>query len=1134
MKILVWNCPWASQGDLFFFEGCFERHLLKQANILAEEGHEVFVAYPKHLQRSALGLRDDIKHIVLPHEVVSLTPVEDEVLSYIYAKPESDFVVSIASKISRVLPEIVDVVLLWENPVPYLEAIYPNALIVNQMPGAFCRPPFPNTVTFDVMGLYSTGTLSNISSEMASDKYKKSPSNIGGYFRDAVIESLNKTADRNLERLFDGGGGYVLTPLQISNHYAYKNDSNFKNQLEFLSSVLDSDRDGIHVVTHYISKFAKEIVLTDNNYEKFKELNPNIMWDPYLDKIPSPSQLLLPLVNSVSTVSSSIGVQAAVLGKPVRIFGKSHIRWLDRANLHGLGSSPEHLADNLSDFLSDRYNVLYTSITEDGKFLTNLLEELRVSHNNTNIIEKTVSFSNIDSCYADYLIRSFNIEGHKKAMRKHSDGSEISDEEVAKYARFSSNDKAKAISFDVFDTLIFRPLENPSDLYAILAAKVDEKFGPIFSDFAKVRADSEDNARLESSADEISFDEIYNHIQEHYNLTSEVRDCIQRMEVDLEIDLVLPRKRGQALWQQALKSKKPVYLISDMYLSSDTVSKMLTKTGYRGYAKLFVSSEYGARKKSGGLYDLVLEELGLKGEELLHAGDHVIADIKQAQARGIRAFRVMRAIDILRRNTDFGAAWQGTSGAGIVGRGTIVGLIANKIYDHEPKEKHKGSLFQGNPWSLGYAGLGPLYTGFSLWLYEAARRDGVKKLYFLSREGYLLKQAYDLVAAQLPDAPASEYLYGSRRAIRVAALVDDRAVFELARQPYTEGLTLVELISQRYGLSAGVVEQRLRENSVDGEYKPPRSTEGRQKLQQAVSVLMNEILGSASKERSHYLAYLKHMGMDLPDSLAVVDVGWKGNMQGGLGRLLGRPLHGYYMATLAGAERWELEGHTLRAYLSNFAGPWTDNVILNHRHLMEALSCHTDQSTVTVRKTAAGFSPEFRSDSIPESHRALVKDIHRGARAFVRDYVKSFGMYLKFVRIEPEWSSLTLKRYMHAPHREDALMLRPLVFEDGFGGVAPKNIFDKSVHIWPAGSLALSPPRKAPVSSEVVKPAPVVRVPPVTASANVEGDIRARKMEAAIIGMISGAKGRAKYKTNSAAFFSESKSKLLRAWGVLR
>lgn len=65
--------------------------------------------------------------------------------------------------------------------------------------------------------------------------------------------------------------------------------------------------------------------------------------------------------------------------------------------------------------------------------------------------------------------------------------------------------------------------------------------------------------------------------------------------------------------------------------------------------------------------------------------------------------------------------------------------------------------------------MGPFVTGFMLWLGRQAKRDNISHLYFLSREGWLLKQIYDVLHKDDVNAVPSTYLYASRRATRVAS-----------------------------------------------------------------------------------------------------------------------------------------------------------------------------------------------------------------------------------------------------------------------------------------------------------------------------------------------------------------------------
>ncbi|XBY08251.1 hypothetical protein ABR759_00865 [Escherichia coli] len=79
------------------------------------------------------------------------------------------------------------------------------------------------------------------------------------------------------------------------------------------------------------------------------------------------------------------------------------------------------------------------------------------------------------------------------------------------------------------------------------------------------------------------------------------------------------------------------------------------------------------------------------------------------------------------------------AGQNELSRTVLAGLTAAKLFDTENPNLEKKTHFQGQPFNLGYAGLGPLILGYMLWLGRNAKKDNISKLYFLAREGWLLK-----------------------------------------------------------------------------------------------------------------------------------------------------------------------------------------------------------------------------------------------------------------------------------------------------------------------------------------------------------------------------------------------------------
>src|SRR5690606_17474429 len=118
-------------------------------------------------------------------------------------------------------------------------------------------------------------------------------------------------------------------------------------------------------------------------------------------------------------------------------------------------------------------------------------------------------------------------------------------------------------------------------------------------------------------------------------------------------------------------------------------------------------------------------------------GDHIVSDVRNAQARGMYALRTPRAVDSLRKDAGFRAIYPPSTSGG-AGRSAMAGLTALRFFDRVTTQSP--STFRADPSFVGYAAIGPLYVGFALWLLRMTKHEGVRKLYFLSREGYLLKE----------------------------------------------------------------------------------------------------------------------------------------------------------------------------------------------------------------------------------------------------------------------------------------------------------------------------------------------------------------------------------------------------------
>jgi predicted HAD superfamily hydrolase len=186
----------------------------------------------------------------------------------------------------------------------------------------------------------------------------------------------------------------------------------------------------------------------------------------------------------------------------------------------------------------------------------------------------------------------------------------------------------RAVSFDLFDTLVTRPFVRPTDLFRLMEQEAGRP------GFADARIGAESRARRELGR-EITLDEIYQRLPEYGDLSD--------LECSMEMDLSLPN--GPMISRlESFSEDHPIFITTDMYLPRSVIEGILGKHGIP-YSRLYISSETGLTKHDGRLFRHILEENGLRPEELLHIGDNRRADLRVPSRMGIRTEHVPSPIE---------------------------------------------------------------------------------------------------------------------------------------------------------------------------------------------------------------------------------------------------------------------------------------------------------------------------------------------------------------------------------------------------------------------------------------------------------------------------------------------------------
>lgn len=261
-------------------------------------------------------------------------------------------------------------------------------------------------------------------------------------------------------------------------------------------------------------------------------------------------------------------------------------------------------------------------------------------------------------------------------------------------------DKYDIISFDMWDTLVCRPFARPEDLQEY-AGGVDYK-----------------NQRKAGKI----------HATEK--------------EIAMEIGMAQPVKKIKAIYDEAVRLKKKILVVSDMYLSSSTLNQILNKCGYTNY-KLYVSCECGTNK-AGDLFKKVIAEN--KGK-IIHFDDAQYA-ITRANELGIKAVKVRKVLwDLFDKFPRLKFLPQTN-----LSLRHYLGWLAQQ--DIRPNYFRQMGLMLG---VIGY--------GFAQFVDRVAREKNIDTLLFLSRDMFIIHQFYNRITEKV-GRKRNFYICQSRRMSR--------------------------------------------------------------------------------------------------------------------------------------------------------------------------------------------------------------------------------------------------------------------------------------------------------------------------------------------------------------------------------
>lgn len=542
----------------------------------------------------------------------------------------------------------------------------------------------------------------------------------------------------------------------------------------------------------------------------------------------------------------------------------------------------------------------------------------------------------------------------------------------------------KVIAFDIFDTLLIRTLLYPDHTKQILANNLSAEQR---AEFLRKRSAAESSARAKLGKD-ISITDIYSELSQSYGIDAREALRLQKLEETIEKDSVSCRPDMLDIFNFAKENNKKVIIASDMFLSLETITEMLTENGYSGWDNLYLSSDRGVRKDTGQLYQLILDEYNVSGNEFIMIGDNERSDYQLPfDSFGIRTIHILRAIDLALHIPEYSRVAR-KAYAGDLNDELTFGLLINKNLNKIGDfSSHDLKIFSNDAYQIGFNLVGPLLTAFANWTRMSAEKNNIDCLYFLAREGKLIKEVYDLWFDGQPSSVASKYLVVSRRAVNVPSITTLEDVLAIAKSTYYPN-TLSMFVRERFGLTLS--DEKLEEIYSKGLWEKGKlvevNNENTIKVKDVLNYLLPDIIKDATEERNGLMQYLSDVDFTMTENKAVVDVGYSGTIQKALIKLLSEPVHGFYIATKDDIQHGLVNAIASGCYVDRSQGTMNANSLIfsNSFELEKLLSSDDSQVVKYFFDEAGSVSPEFKHKHDEENSTYQIRfELQKGCMDFV-------------------------------------------------------------------------------------------------------------------------------------------------------
>lgn len=566
--------------------------------------------------------------------------------------------------------------------------------------------------------------------------------------------------------------------------------------------------------------------------------------------------------------------------------------------------------------------------------------------------------------------------------------------------RALEGDELEAVSTDVFDTLLWRLVAEPVDVFPLVGRRLraEGRLAPHLAPraFGRLRVEAERAARRRreqaGGGVEVGLTEIYGLLPLWVFDTVDPaeRARAEAVEVEVEREHLVPDLDVLELLLGAQERGRRLLAVSDTYFSARHLRALFAGPLLDDlvFEAVLTSSDHG-RGKREGLLELAYASLGVPPGRVLHLGDHPQADVAAAERAGARPVlfvrREERVAALMEREQRRGSGSRALEPADAERAALVTGVAAlrTKVLSRRERELLPGAL---RPfWEFGAEVLGPVLAGFAEWILDRGRERRASRVHCLMREGGFLADLVNAGAAYREVELEARPLWLNRLVCERAAIV---AGSERELEPFLAGRRppSVELVCRRLGLELGQVPRLAghAETTVDD----PATRRALLAELTGDEAVRATLVAQAREQRRRIAAYVeRELPGEGPRQLVLADLGWAASAQ----RLIARILHdaglevaviGLYLLTHEGATETVLSGSEVVSFLAQLGVPEeAARIVIRSPEVVEQACMPSFGTQVGLTAT---LEPELAHGERITLQSVEAESVRAGVRAFQR------------------------------------------------------------------------------------------------------------------------------------------------------